>query len=581
MLSSALPELAILAEQGSLSLASQVPHFATLAFAQGGVGVVVTDAEHRILIANPAFSRITGYQADDVVGWDIAHFHSHEQAPAYYEQRCHLQRHHHWQGEVICQRKNGERYPELLAINAILDEQQRITHYVRTFIDISALKASESQLLLKARHDPLTGLANRSLFHDHLDRALHHAARHDTHLALLFIDLDRFKPINDSLGHAAGDILLKQIARRFTQVLRSDDVLARFGGDEFLVLLEHDTSVEGAQAVALRLQEVLDAPFKVIDRRLPMSASIGISFYPRDGDNAEELLRSADSAMYSAKRAGGGCHAFVDPTLSRRLQAQLAMELTLREAIATPNNAFQVVYQPQCNLDTGEVIGLEALLRWSDQRHGERQPRDFIALARKLGLAVRLDRWVIRQVIDQQRAWREGNSPLAKLPVAVNIVDDHLRPDHNDRLALDHFLRQHTDDASWLTLEIACDSLVDEPERAQHLFRRLQRLGVSLALDELGEGHINLAYLSRLPIQQAKINGLLISTIAKDPRSQTLLGGIQQLLAKLDVKCVVVGVESQAGLDAVRAQGIGLAQGNHIAIPMPSKKLEEWIMRRS
>ncbi|SDL03848.1 PAS domain S-box-containing protein/diguanylate cyclase (GGDEF) domain-containing protein [Franzmannia pantelleriensis] len=546
------------------------------AFEHSHAGIVITDPEQRILWANPAFEKITGHAPHDVIGWDIHAFHHPEQDDDYHHQRHALAQSGHWQGEVLCQRRNGEHYPELLTIDSLYDEHHQPCGYVRIFVDISTMKAAQSHLQLKANHDPLTGLANRSLFDDHLQRALHHAQRHADEVALLFIDLDRFKPINDSLGHGAGDTLLKQVARRLSQALRSDDVLARFGGDEFLVLLQHEAGVDGAQTVALRLQEALEAPFKVGDRRLPISASIGIALFPRDGDSAEELLRSADSAMYSAKHAGGGGHAFVDPLLSQQLQRQLAIELALREAVADPDSAFHLAYQPQCDLVSGRVIGLEALLRWHSTQPGQPSPRDCILLARKLGLAVRLDRWVIGEVIAQRRAWQDIGSALAELPIAVNIVDDHLRGDATDRLPLDHFLRQHTSDASWLTLEIACDSLADEPESTQHLFRRLQRLGVSLALDELGDGHVNFAYLSRLPIRQAKVNGVLIKGIAQDPRSQALLGGIQRLLETLGVECIAVGVENEESASAVRHQGIHLAQGNHLAKPMAADELSAW-----
>ncbi|MBD3898075.1 EAL domain-containing protein [Halomonas sp. ML-15] len=558
------------------ALAAASSAWTSAAFEHSHAGIIITDLAQRILLANPAFEKITGYGRHEVVGWDVKRFHHIEQNDDYHHQRHVLAQLGHWQGEVTCRRRNGEHYPELLTINTLYDEQQQACGYVRVFIDISALKAHQSHLQLKAHHDPLTGLANRSLFDDYLQRALHHAQRQDGEVALLFIDLDRFKPINDSLGHSAGDTLLKQVARRLSQALRSDDMLARFGGDEFLVLLQHEAGVDGAQAVALRLQEALEAPFKVSDRRLPMSASIGIALYPRDGDSPEELMRSADGAMYSAKHAGGGCHAFVDPLLSQQLQHQLAIELALREAIADPDSAFHLVYQPQCDLVSGEVIGLEALLRWHAAQPGQPSPRDCILLARKLGLAVRLDRWVIGEVIAQQRAWRDIGSTLAEMPIAVNIVDDHLRGDATDRVPLDHFLRQHTDDASWLTLEIACDSLADEPESTQHLFKRLQRLGVNLALDELGDGHVNFAYLSHLPINQAKINGVLIKGIAHDPRSQALLGGIQRLLETLGVECIAVGVENEEIADAVRRQGIKLAQGNHLAKPMPAGELSAW-----
>ncbi|MFC3282617.1 putative bifunctional diguanylate cyclase/phosphodiesterase [Litchfieldella rifensis] len=550
--------------------------FAELAFLHGLVGIIITDPEHRILVANPAFSAITGYDGQEVIGWDISVFHSREQKPEYHEQCQHLDLKHRWQGEVLCRRKNGEYYPELLIINAVHDAQGRLTHYVRAFIDISTLKANESQLRLKAHYDPLTGLANRLLLNDRLAHAMRRAKRHDRRFALLFIDLDCFKRINDSLGHAAGDQLLKQTARRLSRVLRSDDTLARFGGDEFVALLEHDVSSASAQNVAIRLLEALEPPFWIAGQHLPVSGSIGIALYPQDSDDIDELIHHADAAMYAAKRAGHGRYAFVDKALSRDMQAQLTREIALREALGAPDRHFRLLYQPQIDLQTGRPVGLEALVRWHPPSQEPLLPRQFLPLARSLGLAVRLDRWVLGQVIRQHQHWLMNDSPLAKLPIAVNIVDQHLLEDAFDHQPLDRFLREHAEDASWLTLEIASDSLAGEPEELQHLLRRLQRLGVKLAIDELGDGYVNFAYLSRLPIRQAKLNGALVASVARQERSQKLIGGIHHLLASLGVDCIVVGVENQPTATALIAQGVTRSQGNHFAAPMTAADLAGW-----
>ncbi|MFC3390731.1 putative bifunctional diguanylate cyclase/phosphodiesterase [Aidingimonas halophila] len=552
---------------------------ALMAFSHSRVGILVTDANHRVVIANHAFSTITGYDCEEVLGWDIAHFHSREQKPEYYQQREQLIRDQHWRGEVLCQRKTGEFYPELLNIDAVRDDEGQVTHYVRTFIDISDLKEDQTRLHIKAHHDPLTGLANRLLFNDRLDHALKHAERNDQMLALLFIDLDHFKAINDSRGHAIGDNLLQQAARRLSQVLRSNDTLARFGGDEFVALLDHDVSVDSAQTVAMRLLEALEAPFQAQGEPQPLSASIGIALYPNDGESQEELLRNADSAMYRAKRAGASRHAFVDKGLSRQMQSQLSDELALRQALTDPASHFSVVYQPQMDLTTQQPQGLEALVR-RQSPNSEHGPREFMALARSLGLAVPLDRWILHQVIEQHHQWRQEGSPLGKLPIAVNIVADHLfdHPDHH--ASLDRFLEEQLDDTGWLTLEIASDSLTHEPSTTPELLARLKRLGVNLAIDELGEGHVNFSYLARLPISQAKINGTLIAGVDEDARGRQLLAGIAQLLTNLGIDCMVVGVEDQAGLTALTDQGIQHAQGYHFAHPMPAGELETWMRMR-
>ncbi|WP_081948879.1 putative bifunctional diguanylate cyclase/phosphodiesterase [Litchfieldella xinjiangensis] len=550
--------------------------FAELAFEHGPVGLVITDANHRVLTANPTFTTITGYNNQGVVGWDIERFHSQDQQPEYQRIRQALAESGYWQGEVHCHRKNGERYPELLAIEAIHDTQGQVTHYVRAFLDITSIKQTESQLRQKAHYDPLTGLANRLLLRDRLEHAIRHAERQEHALALLFLDLDGFKRINDSLGHAAGDQLLIQAARRLGRLLREQDTLARFGGDEFIILIERDVSEASAQAVALRLQEALEPPFWIAGQHLPVSASIGIALYPKDSIEADDLIRQADSAMYAAKRAGHGQYAFVDKALGRDLQRQLKREMALHEAIHMPDRHFRLVYQPQVDLTSGKVVGLEALVRWHQPGHPPALPNEFLPLAHSLGLAVRLDRWVIHQAIAQHESWVASDSPLAALPIAVNIVDQHLLESAFDNVPLDQYLRSQVGDASWLTLEVASDTLACEPEETQHLLRRLKRLGVTLSIDELGEGRINFAYLSRLPFTQAKFSGSLVSTLAKHKRSRLLLSGIAQMLDSLGVHGLAVGVENQATADALVSEGITRAQGNHLARPMSVDELAEW-----
>ncbi|HPR05483.1 MAG TPA: diguanylate cyclase, partial [Denitromonas sp.] len=404
-----------ISEQHRLAVARQQ---AAAVFESTREGIIITDLQRRIQTVNPAFSDITGYSAEEAIGKTPAMLRSGHMSEELYQgmwESLHVLG--HWQGEVLNRRKNGELFPELLTISTVRDPAGQPTQYVALLTDLSRLRQSEAQLAHLAHYDPLTDLPNRLLVQSRLDHALDTAQRENGRLAVLFIDLDRFKDVNDSLGHPVGDELLVAIAQRMRARLRESDTLARLGGDEFLVVLEDIHRPEDAAEVAQGLIRLQDAPIRLPSgHEVYVGVSIGISLYPNDGDSTTELIRQADAAMYQAKSQGRNTFRFYTAALTEAADQRLAMEGRLRRALQA--GEFVVHYQPQFVAATGEVVGCEALVRWQDPDGGLVPPANFIPLAEDTGLIVPLGRWVLETACAQAQAWREAG--VADLVMAVN-----------------------------------------------------------------------------------------------------------------------------------------------------------------
>ena len=380
--------------------------------------VVVTDAEDRVLTVNAAFSRITGFSADEMLGriFRESPFRpiDPEQSAARLEVRL---RDGHVTAEVLRHRKDGSELPLWLTASNVLDESGKIVNSVRVFTDISELKATQRQLEALATIDALTALPNRLYFKDQLERLLAQARREPQQFALLFIDLDNFKSINDSLGHAAGDDVLQQTAKRLTQCVRETDTVARFGGDEFTIILPQIQSARGPEFVAEQVLKALALPFTVAGNEHFLSASIGLALYPADGASADQLLRNADTAMYRAKESGRGCYVYFEQRMNVSARARVNLERELRRAIE--HGEFRLCYQPKLELRSGRVSGVEALLRWDSPDRGERAPMEFIRLAEETGLIVPIGEWVLREACRQYVAWLSEGIDLPH--IAVNV----------------------------------------------------------------------------------------------------------------------------------------------------------------
>ncbi|MGL4408645.1 MAG: sensor domain-containing protein [Zoogloea sp.] len=528
--------------------------------------IVVTDANQRILSVNQAFTEVTGYGAHEAIGQTPRLLKSGTHDQAFYDAMWRdIAANGFWQGEVQDRRKNGSLYPSALSISAVRDQSGKVTHYVAVFSDITERKAAETRISYLAQHDPLTGLPNRSLLKDRLDQALASAQRQDNRIALLFLDLDRFKTINDSLGHMVGDRLLQGVALRLTSCVRETDTVSRQGGDEFLIVLTNVSEPDDAARVAEKILELLSPPFDLEGQRISTSFSIGIALYPEDGDNAESLLRNADTAMYHAKENGRNTYRFFDERMNAHALERLQQENALRQALE--NQELSLYYQPQVDTHSGRIIGLEALLRWHSTELGEMGSRNFVTLAEECGMIVALGRWVLAQACEQARHWQEQG--LLTVPISVNLsVLQFLRDDIVG--CLQNLLEHFGLEGRWIDLELTESLLLESGPDIRNTLVALKGLGVGLAIDDFGTGHSNLAILKRYPIDRIKIDRSFICSLDEDPDQAELVHAMIQLGHNLHLQVVAEGVDSPEQLAFLRREGCQGAQGYAFCPPLPA-----------
>ncbi len=533
-------------------------------------GILITDADARIISVNPAFTRLTGYRAQDVLGKTPAVLSSGRHDAAFYAQMwsC-LRSNGYWQGEVWNRRKNGELYPELLTITAITDEAGDLTHYAALFSDISQLKENETRIRDLAYFDPLTRLPNRRLLDDRLQVSLAHAHRNSSRIAVMFIDLDRFKRINDSLGHEIGDRLLVEVAQRLRQCVREDDTVARMGGDEFVVILNNLADPDDAAHTATRIIEALRAPVIIDGRELITTTSIGISVYPEDSREPAQLIKNADIAMYRAKNDGRDSFQLYQPTMNARSLEHLALETALHRAIE--RNELTLHYQPVVRVADGHTIGVEALLRWQHPDLGLVPPGEFIPLAEESGLIVPIGAWVLRNACIQHRRWRERG--LAPLQLMVNIsVRQFRRDDFFDEVV--HVLTETGMQPERLTLEVTETLLMETGDNSITVLGKLRALGIRIAIDDFGTGYSSLAYLKRFPIDELKIDRLFLRDIPASPRDSEIAAAIVMLGRSLNLRVIAEGVETAEQLALLRKNDCDMAQGFHFSPAVPAEQME-------
>jgi diguanylate cyclase (GGDEF)-like protein/PAS domain S-box-containing protein len=531
--------------------------------------IIVTDTKGTIVAVNPAFSTITGFSAPEVVGKNMRMLQSGRQGKAFYREMWkHVSHAGHWQGEIWNRRKNGDVYPALLTISSVTDRLGQPTHFIGTSADLSRVRKSELKLDHFANHDELTGLPNRRFLREHLDRALARAIRDDGQGAVIFVDLDRFNLVNDSLGHGAGDELLTLVTHRLRKGLRASDFLARFGGDEFIVLLEQTTR-EGAGVVAAHLINRLSEPFILsTGDEIYIGASIGISLFPQDSTNPEQLLQHADAALFQAKSAGRSTYRLYSSDLTARANIRLALDSQLRRALS--RNEFVLHYQPLVSLHDQSVFGVEALIRWEDPMQGTVPPADFLPVAEETGLIVPIGNWVMEQACKQLKAWR--NQGLDLSPVAVNISARQFRhPGFAASVA--RVLRQADLHASHLELEITEGTLMGHDETTLSTLNALKMLGVKLAVDDFGTGYSSLAYLKKLPVDKLKIDRSFITDIGSDPASTAITTAIIGLGRCLGLEVLAEGIQGEQQRATLLASGCTQGQGHLFAPAMPADAL--------
>jgi diguanylate cyclase (GGDEF)-like protein/PAS domain S-box-containing protein len=535
-------------------------------------GVMITDTAPAILAVNRAFSEVTGYTEQEALGHNPSLLKSERHDAFFYQAMwASLLEAGAWQGEIWNRRKNGETYPEWLSISAVHDDQGEVTRYVGVFTDMSQLKRTEESLAHLTHFDPLTGLPNRLLFQSRLEHALDGAARYGRGMAVLLIDLDRFKEVNDSLGHPTGDQLLRAVAGRLQEQVARVDTIARIGGDEFALLLEHLADPQQAAVLGRDVASTLAAPFELEHaHEVVLGASIGISLFPDDGGSATELMRNADTAMYRAKENGRGQFCFYTGDMNAEALTRLEMEAALRGAVE--RGELLLHYQPKVDLGSGQVCGAEALLRWQRPGRGLVPPLDFIPLAERTGLILPIGAWVIDEACRQMRAWRDDG--MACIPISVNVSARQFFAGDLEHV-VPRLLEKHGVEPQCLDLELTESMLMERPDEAVALLRKLKDIGVTLSLDDFGTGYSSLAYLSRFPIDTLKIDQSFVRNIVTEPISATIAVSIIALAHRMQLRVVAEGVETDTQLGYLRMHLCDEMQGFYFSKPLPTEAFSE------
>ena len=520
-------------------------------------GIMITDAERRIRMVNPAFTRITGWREAEVMGRRDAMLSAGRDEPGLDEQiLASLNADGIWVGELWSRRRDGEVYPENRTVVAVHDGTGRLQHYFSMFTDISAEKFAAERIHRLAHFDATTELPNRVLLQDRLLHAINRAARANGRLALLFLDLDGFKLINDTYGHSAGDEVLRLVGKRLLSRLRKADIVARIGGDEFAVVLSDIDQDSDVQITCDQLLQVINEPYQLGGNQSFVTTSVGIAMFPDDGRDVPTLLKQADAAMYQAKERGKNRYAFYEPEMNRRAEARLALSRKLRGALE--KNQFSLCYQPQFDLSTGRLVGVEALLRWQDDDGEQVPPALFIPVAEECGLIMALGAWVLNEACHQAQQWCEQGLEFGRLSVNVSgrqFQDEGLADTVAAALAASGLPSQR------LELEITESWVMEGPYRAETQMLRLNEMGVTLVIDDFGLANSSMAYLKRFPVQKLKIDNSFIRDIPTDTDDAAIVSAIIAMGHSLGLRVLAEGVETAEQSAFLRSTGCDEVQG--------------------
>ena len=533
-------------------------------------GVLVSDRRGVIVHVNRALVEITGYPVEEVLGRRPNMFKSGRHGPEFYQAIFKsLEESGEWHGEIWNRRKSGEIYPQWQTVRSITDDKGQVSHYVAVFSDISAIKNSQTELARLVHHDPLTDLPNRLLFTDRTEQTLASAQRHQTGCALLMIDLDHFKIINDSLGHNVGDLLLKAVAERLLRVFGKGFTVARLGGDEFAVLVDSCAQTSQAAGLAQQVLEVMKGPFDVDKHQLFISASVGISVFPSDALNAEQLLRNADSALFKAKSSGREGYALYTEELTAHAQYRVEVASDLRRALE--QHELRVYYQPVHDLKSSRLIGVEALVRWEHPLRGLLSPGEFIPIAERTGLIAEIDAWVLEQACWQMVQWQAAGVELSF--VAVNISSRlFARPELFSLVST--VLADTGMDAALLELEVTESAVMDNSQVALEQMHRLRALGLRLAIDDFGTGFSSLLRLKRLPVQKLKIDQGFVAGLPGDNDDVAIVRAVIALGQSMGLQVHAEGIEQVEQAQFLLDLDCNLGQGYWFGRPMPAKDLD-------
>ena len=532
-------------------------------------GMMVTDAQTHILVVNHSFSELTGFSATDVLGRTPNILRSGRQDNAFYDLMwATIHQSGYWQGEIWNRRKNGEVYPQILSVSAVKNEHNQVTHYVGVLSDITLLKNTEARLGFLAHHDPLTGLSNRILLFSHLEHCIALSTRERKSAALLIMDLDRFKDVNDSFGHLAGDELLQKVACRLTSRLRRIDTITRLGGDEFAFLLEDLSHPQDAALVASEIIDILNIPWKLTNGvEVRIGASIGISLYPDHGKTSEELLQHADAALYRAKAEGRGIFKYFSEEMTTAALRRISLESLLRRALI--RKELMVYYQPQIDISSGAIIGAEVLLRWHNQEEGMISPSQFIPVAEETGLISQIGEWVLKKACQQGRQWLDSGLPPLK--IAVNLSLHQFR--HGDiATTVEDILKETEFPPEQLELELTESALMEREPEAMIILGRLRALGVRLAIDDFGTGYSSLAHLKRFPLDILKIDKSFVDDIPELEDDCEIAAAIIGMAHTLRLKVMAEGVETEEQLNFLKGRGCDYYQGYYKSPAIPAER---------
>ncbi|APZ43690.1 putative bifunctional diguanylate cyclase/phosphodiesterase [Acidihalobacter ferrooxydans] len=562
------------ARNRSRGVSGEPPRITSTLFEASGEGQMVTDEKSVIIAVNPAMTRMTGYREDELLGQTPILLRSGRHDPAFYASlQSDVETQGCWQGEIWDRCQDGTIKPFWLRILRIPPDVGTAPRYISTYTDVTALKTAEARLEHLAHHDALTNLPNRKLLEKCTEQALARAHRHRQRIALLFLDLDGFKRINDSLGHATGDRLLLAIAERLRHHLRKEDTLARLGGDEFVILIENLQRSEQASIVARQLIRAISRDIRLDGQILNLSASIGIAVSPDHGRTPHEMIENADTAMYRAKASGRNTYQYYTHELTQRTRRQLSLEHHLRSALA--DQEFHLCYQPLIDQRTNAIVGAEALLRWDREGAVTIPPSEFIPLAEERGLIVPIGKWVLEQACRQIGAW--SASDIGPLRVAVNVSGRQLDQRGFTR-ELDDLLLRHQIRPDLLELEVT-ETLLLHHDNASGLFEYLSQLGLRLSIDDFGTGYSSLSRLTQLHPNTLKIDQSFIQAALENANAAAITTAIIQMAHSLGLEVVAEGVETPEQLQFLRSRSADLIQGYHFSPPLKVHAFEEWVRK--
>jgi diguanylate cyclase (GGDEF)-like protein/PAS domain S-box-containing protein len=536
-------------------------------------GIMITAPDGMILEVNQAFTRLTGYSQDEAIGNKPSMLKSGLHDTDFYQSMWHsILTRGSWEGEVTNRRKDGSIFLESLAIHAVRNGDGQLLHMVGVFSDITHLRETQKRLESLAHYDALTSLPNRVLFADRMNQALAQARRHNTLMAVGYLDLDVFKPINDTHGHDIGDKLLIEIAHRLKQGVRSGDTVARLGGDEFALVLVDIANTEEVGHILSRMLDSIAEPVLIGDLNLSVSASIGVTLYPLDDNDSDTLLRHADQAMYEAKQAGRATWITFDAEQDRL--ARTRREILTGVRLALDRKQFILYYQPKINMRLSQVVGVEALIRWRHPVSGILTPAHFLTAIEDSDLSIQIDRWPISEAIRQMSVWLEKG---LNMPISVNISARLLHQPNLDQWLLEQFAEYPDVPPGWLELEILETAALQDIGLVGKVIDACGRIGVTFAIEDFGTGYSLLTYLKRLPAAALKIDRTFIANMLDDMEDFAIVEGVLGLAAAFNLKVVAEGVESASQGNMLMQFGCNIAQGHGLAMPMPAAKLEAWL----